>query len=244
MLAGVGLSWYTWIEQGRAKNVSAEILESIASALRLDDTQRTYMLELAGKPAPQPPAPPVPDRLPAADAVVEHWLPNPAYTLDRSWNVHSANTPARELLGIIPGVSNYLETFFGSTGRLRAPDRQRQAAATVARFRAQAASAAADDEVAALIERMRAESAEFRELWDDYIVKEDSCTTETHHHERAGTMTFTRVTLAFTCRSGLTLNLLMPTPGTSTAALQTERRSMRPPVSRLLRPAAAEGTQL
>ena len=47
-LAEVGLTWYTWLEQGRAINVSAAALARIARALRLDATDEAYLFSLAG----------------------------------------------------------------------------------------------------------------------------------------------------------------------------------------------------
>ena len=57
-LAGVGITWYTWLEQGRPINVSLQVLEAIARTLRLDQTalaalpegyrHLAYMQELIG----------------------------------------------------------------------------------------------------------------------------------------------------------------------------------------------------
>jgi transcriptional regulator with XRE-family HTH domain len=226
MLSGVGLSWYTWIEQGRAKNVSAEVLGAIAEALLLDDAQRAYVMELAGKPAAAPNRPP--DDLPVAESIVEHWQPNPAYVLDPLWNVVSANDSARHLLHLVPGASNYLEHFFCSpavrTGHL---DWERQAAATVARFRIQSGPAAEDAELHALVERVKARAPEFERLWEDFILREDSCDVQNLVHPHLGDLAFTRTTLAFTCQSGLTLNLLTPAPGSRTRAGLDELEAAR-----------------
>jgi transcriptional regulator with XRE-family HTH domain len=47
-LAEVGLTWYTWLEQGRNINVSPEVLGRVAAALRLSQSDKTYFFELAG----------------------------------------------------------------------------------------------------------------------------------------------------------------------------------------------------
>jgi len=47
-IAGVGLTWYTWLEQGRGINVSIDVLGRIATALRLTESDRAYLLALAG----------------------------------------------------------------------------------------------------------------------------------------------------------------------------------------------------
>src|SRR3954469_1239958 len=47
LLAGLSPSYYTRIEQGRDRNPSREVVEALARALRLDDTERAYLWSLA-----------------------------------------------------------------------------------------------------------------------------------------------------------------------------------------------------
>src|SRR5437667_12159244 len=46
VLAGVGLTWYTWLEQGREIQVSAPFLENLARALRLSEAERIHLFTL------------------------------------------------------------------------------------------------------------------------------------------------------------------------------------------------------
>jgi DNA-binding XRE family transcriptional regulator len=48
-LAGISATWYTWIEQGREVNVSAETLERLASALKLSKSERAYLFDMADR---------------------------------------------------------------------------------------------------------------------------------------------------------------------------------------------------
>src|ERR1700690_4346790 len=62
-LAGVGVTWYTWLEQGRPINASVQVLDALATTLRLDATERTPLFRpphLPGSagPADCPPCPP------------------------------------------------------------------------------------------------------------------------------------------------------------------------------------------
>src|SRR3954466_14863688 len=52
-LAGVGISWYTWFEQGRDIQVSAHFLENLSRALKLDRPEREHLFAL-GQPRPPP----------------------------------------------------------------------------------------------------------------------------------------------------------------------------------------------
>ncbi|QVV74987.1 helix-turn-helix domain-containing protein, partial [Serratia marcescens] len=42
-LAGVGLTWYTWLEQGREINASVAFLENLARVLQLDAAGRYHL---------------------------------------------------------------------------------------------------------------------------------------------------------------------------------------------------------
>jgi transcriptional regulator with XRE-family HTH domain len=50
-LAGVGVTWYTWLEQGRPIHASVQILDAIARTLRLDHAERAHLYRLAEVPA-------------------------------------------------------------------------------------------------------------------------------------------------------------------------------------------------
>jgi len=49
-LAGVGVTWYTWLEQGRPINASVQVLDAIARTLRLDRAEREHLYRLADVP--------------------------------------------------------------------------------------------------------------------------------------------------------------------------------------------------
>src|SRR6516164_9753914 len=53
-LAGVGVSWYTWLEQGRDIHPSPDVLEALARALRLDAAERATLFALARTELPLP----------------------------------------------------------------------------------------------------------------------------------------------------------------------------------------------
>ncbi len=48
VLAGVSVTWYTWLEQGRRINPSRQVLTAVADTLRVSDSERNYVLGLAG----------------------------------------------------------------------------------------------------------------------------------------------------------------------------------------------------
>jgi transcriptional regulator with XRE-family HTH domain len=94
-LASVGLTWYTWLEQGRDARPSAAVLTAIADALRLDTHEREHLFNLARDPRDHSPAA---DR-PASsstelDTLVMGLEPAPAYAITARFDVLASNRPA------------------------------------------------------------------------------------------------------------------------------------------------------
>src|SRR5450432_573999 len=49
-LAGVGVTWYTWLEQGRRINASVQVLDAVARTLKLDQAEHQHLYRLADVP--------------------------------------------------------------------------------------------------------------------------------------------------------------------------------------------------
>src|SRR5690349_2285229 len=97
-LAGVGTTWYTWLEQGRDVHASNEVLGALADALRLDRVERQYLFELSAAQAAevsmttQEVAQPLRRML---HALTEQ----PAYIINRHWDVLYWNKSAEVVFG-------------------------------------------------------------------------------------------------------------------------------------------------
>jgi len=113
VLAGLGVSWLTRLEQGRANRVSAEVLGGLANALRLSGTERAHLFSLAG----------VRLEAEAVDSsandghrrLVDGLNPNPAYLLDHHWNLVAWNESEEELFPLLKTSGpnpNLLRLFF------------------------------------------------------------------------------------------------------------------------------------
>src|SRR5258707_12691292 len=63
LLAGVGVSWYTWLEQGRPINASSQVLDAVARTLQLDGAERWHLYRLAEAMPPRSwgSGPPIPE---------------------------------------------------------------------------------------------------------------------------------------------------------------------------------------
>ena len=76
-LAGVGLSWYTWLEQGRDIHPSPQVLDAVARVLRLDAAERAHLFHLARIELPLPEGDYPREASPALRVFVEAMDPHP-----------------------------------------------------------------------------------------------------------------------------------------------------------------------
>jgi transcriptional regulator with XRE-family HTH domain len=176
-LAGVGATWYTWLEQGRDVRASLDVLEAIARALRLTPAERGHLILLGrGEPAHACKAPT--ERVSATlRRVVENLGPNPAYVLGRRWDYLAWNRAACLLFGWEGGrggppvTRNHVWlTFMDPARRELMPDWERGARTVVAKFRADSAHHIGDPAFDELIASLRTSSPEFRKWWGRHEV--------------------------------------------------------------------------
>jgi transcriptional regulator with XRE-family HTH domain len=217
VLAGVGVSWYTWLEQGRDIKVSGDVLDAVARALRLDEAEREHLYLLAGLNPPRAEADPAVPVTPELQRVLDAWLPRPAYIRDRHWNFLAINDAAREVFGYGDTDHNCLVTFFTNV-RYRSMHAHWTAAApdVVARFRADAARYPDDPGFDRLIADTLAASPEFAELWPRHEVSAPPLAVKAINHPEAGELVFEGTLLPLADRPGHHLVLHNPRPGTGT----------------------------
>ncbi|MFI6506497.1 helix-turn-helix transcriptional regulator [Streptosporangium sp. NPDC050855] len=233
VLAGVGVSWYTWLEQGRDINASAEVLDAIAGALRLDEPERAHLYLLAGLNPPRARVTRDAAVTPELRHLLDAWAPRPAVLRDRHWDLLAVNDAARTVFGYGDTDHNCLITFFTSA-RYRDAHVHWEAVAplVVAAFRADAAHAPGDPEFDRLVGDLSAVSAEFAGLWARHDVGHPAQTVKAVRHPEAGDLFFDMTPLAVTDHPGWHLELYNPRPGTGTAD-----RLERLPHARLAAPA-------
>ncbi|MWA02287.1 helix-turn-helix domain-containing protein [Actinomadura sp. LD22] len=217
VLAGVGVSWYTWLEQGRDIKVSGEVLDAIARALRLDAAEREHLYLLAGLNPPRAEAGPAVPITPELQRPLDAWSPRPAYVRDRHWNFVAINDAARAVFGFGDTDHNCLVSFF-TNARYRDMHIEWAAAApnVVARFRADAARYPDDPEFGRIAADMIAASPEFAELWPRHEVSSATQAVKGVRHPEAGEMVFEGTLLPLADRPGTHLVLQNPRPGTGT----------------------------
>ena len=98
-LAEVGITWYTWLEQGRDINVSETILIRIADALQLTQDERLYLLMLTRSSFPTPPSPTLTSISPLLQQLLDIQGINPAYLTGRRCDILAWNQSAAKVFG-------------------------------------------------------------------------------------------------------------------------------------------------
>lgn len=167
-LAEVGVTWYTWLEQGRAINVSAAALTRIAHALSLSPTDEAYLFALMGMSRID-----VPEHhfnLPPVMHEVLRLYQAPAFVLDTVFNVLAWNGMAECLYDFGdfsgPFADNHLWNAFMNPARRRLyPDFEDGALNLLGMFRMNRAAHPEDPRFDQLVEALSAASPEFVELW-------------------------------------------------------------------------------
>lgn len=169
VLAGVGLTWYTWFEQGRAIKVSEKFLLSVASALKLDDVECSHLFLLAHRRPPPPEAHQWASVTPGIQQLLDD-LPRPAYVQNLRWDVVAWNAAADALfeLGAKSREDRNLlrMTFADPEMRRRLCTWHDDTPGLLAQFRHDVAIAPDDPTMLALIGEMKMLSANFRREWD------------------------------------------------------------------------------
>ncbi|WP_404333401.1 helix-turn-helix domain-containing protein [Sphingomonas sp. MMS12-HWE2-04] len=172
--AGISATWVAWIEQGRDVKASPQALARLAAALGLNQAERTYLFELAGRRDPALPALAPGDDAPASIAALVATLAVPAYGLDRLWNACAWNPQAAALFagwlddGHDRNLLRYL--FLSPAARTLLPDWQDRARRNLAEFRADFAKGRGDPRLQQLVDALSAESTFFAEAWHDQSV--------------------------------------------------------------------------
>jgi transcriptional regulator with XRE-family HTH domain len=194
-LAGVGTTWYTWLEQARDVRASQAVLEALADALSLTPAERRHLVLLGrGEAAPPPPAVTEDVSAPVRRLIANLGL-SPAYILGRRWDYLAWNDAMAVLFGdpaeVAPEHRNQLWLFFTDPARRALmPDWKRSARLLASRFRADYARHVGDPAFERLVADLHDASPEFRRWWPQHEVKGDTDGRKEIIHPVAGRMLF------------------------------------------------------
>ena len=224
-LAGMSVSWYTRLEQGKDVQFSTKAVARLAEALELTAAERDYLLALAlGDPFGVQTAPATTVGAALRD-VLHAQGDNPAYLIDACLNLLAWNQAAIGVFGFAEDLAaapaeerNLLWLIFTDDARTWLVDRDRHAKLLLAQFRDASRHLVDDPWLGEFVERLRRRSPEFAQWWSEYDVERVQDTEKVVEHPAVGQLTV-RQTVLQVVNDGHPQFLILytPAPDTDTA---------------------------
>jgi len=202
-LIGISPTWYTWIEQGREVNVSAEALDRLADTLRLTRSERAYLFEMADRRDPQASEPENDDASPLLHELLDD-VAAPAYLMGRYWDLLGWNAAASELFtgwldvaggddSPAPNMLRYV--FCAPQARRFLVDWEVRARRISAEFRADCRNRLDEPGLLRLVEELSAASPDFARFWKQHDVLERQGGERCFQHPKRGLIRYRQLTL-------------------------------------------------
>jgi transcriptional regulator with XRE-family HTH domain len=200
LLANIGVTWYTRLEQGLPINVSPDVLENIATALQMSEQEREHLFLLAGQRRSEAVLSAEEQVSEVLQRILDALDPNPAFVRGRRWDVLAWNRAAVAIFGDYTKMDkrqrNILWRFFMDPEYRRLLPKWSDVAPNIAaQFRAVAAKYPDDQCFVRLIEDLRQASAEFRQYWSQHDVKGLTDGFKHLYHPAVGPLTLEYTTL-------------------------------------------------
>jgi len=222
-LAGIGLTWYTWLEQGRPIHVSAQVIESLSNVLLLDKQERIHLYLLANQPLPAE----IPGYQGNISPILQHVLDSllfcPSLITDQRWNVIAWNKAACLLFGNFDEMNarerNIVWAMFTDNKyKLLFDDWPLHAKGLLGRFRATCGQYIEDSWLAQFINDLKMQSTEFNLWWSLHEIQSNGEKHKQLNHPVAGILDFEISNFDVSDNSGLKLIVHVPLSETDTAA--------------------------
>ena len=222
-LAGIGITWYTWLEQGRTIHVSPQVIESLAKVLLLDKQERIHLYLLANQPLPAD----IPGYQGTVSPILQHVLDSlilcPSLVTDQRWNVIAWNKAACLVLGDFSKMNvrerNIVWAMFTDNKYKQLfVDWNLHAKGLLGRFRATCGQYIEDSWLAQFIDDLKMQSIEFNLWWPLHEIESNSEKHKQLNHPIAGILDFEVSNFDVSDNSGLKLIVHTPLSGTDTTA--------------------------
>jgi transcriptional regulator with XRE-family HTH domain len=223
-LAGVGVTWYTWLEQGRPINASVQVLDAIARTLRLDATERGHLFRLADVPGAAASAGCDECPLPLEVQRILDAMPYPANVITErfdllAWNkIYAALFP--RLVERPPGERNTLLSCLIHP-RCCSPVREQDqySAALIAQLRNAYGKHVGDPSWTHFIRRLEAMSPTFAAIWAAHDVAQPGNHVKHFRHPTLGEIITKSTSFAVTTVPGARMVIYTPDDAQSERAV-------------------------
>jgi transcriptional regulator with XRE-family HTH domain len=223
LLAGVGTTWYAWLEQGRAITVSRQVLESLARVLRLDADERTHLYILAREQLPADPFPLTQTIDPTLQLILDRMGNYPALLLSHRWDILAWNQAARRVLGDFSAMTareRHILWFFFTDQRYQSMlvDWEGEAQRLLALFRASTQRSIGEAWFTELVRELKQASPAFREWWPRHEVQGVQTEHKRLNHSSVGRLVLQATTFQVADHPDVQMVVYTPVGGTETAA--------------------------
>ncbi|GGR77268.1 transcriptional regulator [Streptomyces humidus] len=187
-LAGVSSDYYVRLEQGRDRNPSEQVLESIARALRLDEDATRYLLRLAKPRSTGRKRLRRPEKVgDGIRSLIDSWPLTAAYVHDNYMDVLAANPLAIALSPFnAPGQNSVLAAFLEPEMRELHADWEDMTARVVPYLRSVVGAAVDDSRLVEIVGELSVRSERFRTLWARQDVKYKTTGATLLNHPQVG----------------------------------------------------------
>ncbi|MGX1851731.1 helix-turn-helix domain-containing protein [Streptomyces sp. NPDC055299] len=187
LLAGVSADYYTRLEQGRERHPSAQVLDAVSRALRLDAHAAAHLYGLA-QPPPKAAAQATPPTVsPQLRALMDDFLHAPATVVGPTLDVLAANALSVALYSGFARQDNLLRMVFLDPA---APDFyadwERAARGVVSNFRAASAPFPDDERITEIVGELTVRSPAFASFWARHEVRQRPSEEKRLRHPRIG----------------------------------------------------------
>lgn len=216
LLSGVSVDWYTWLEQARPIQVSAQVLDSISRALQLDADERKHLFLLALQQVPA-------DLSPDENSVNENLLrfldlqgTSPAFITDQRLIIRAWNKAANAIYGPFEQMGererNTVWRSFHLPGvrQLLRENWEKHARHRLAQFRAGYGKFPGDAWWMDMISELQQTSEEFREWWPQHDVLNGPEGLKINYHPSAGILKFNQLSFIVSDSPHYTVTINLP----------------------------------
>jgi transcriptional regulator with XRE-family HTH domain len=189
-LAGVGVTWYTWLEQGRDINPSAQVLDAVARTLQFDANEHSHLFTLAGLPTTTI-AHECMALCPTVQPIIDQLEPFPAMVVNSRLDLLAYNRVYAsffESLESLPIEERNILWLAFTNPEMKAAivDREDTVGRLVAEYRGAMAEYLDDPAWKTLVDRLHRASPEFAAVWERHDVQGVESRTKRARHPTAG----------------------------------------------------------
>jgi transcriptional regulator with XRE-family HTH domain len=222
LLAGIGVTWYTSLEQGRAITVSTQVLESLARVLDLNAVERNHLFLLAREQQPADPYPFTTAVSPALQHILDSMGISPAYVANPRWDVLAWNQAMARVytdFGALPvRERNILRLVFTHPlRRMLLANWEQAAQGLLALFRASTERYIGESWLKALVAELELVSPEFRAWWPRHAIQATHTEKKELNHPLVGRLVLQPTTFQVTDAPDLRMVVYTPLAEANTA---------------------------